>query len=156
MEEFLDANRYKVQVLFEPHTFGEAANHVLVICLYHNQWLLTGHKTRGLEFPGGKIEKGESPEIAAIREVWEETGGIVQSLTPLGAYKVIDANGPFVKKVFLAVIENMEQRDNYLETNGPVLVAKDVLLNERFEPQYSFILKDRMIELFLKKIESVI
>ena len=28
---------------------------------------------RGLwEFPGGKIEKGESPEDAALRETWEE------------------------------------------------------------------------------------
>jgi 8-oxo-dGTP diphosphatase len=155
MEEFIDANGFKVQVRFEPHSFRENAKHVLVICLYRHQWLLTHHKTRGLEFPGGKIESGESPEEAAIREVLEETGAIIGSLSLLGAYKVSDVNGPFVKKVFLAFIDHLKRKEDYLETNGPVLVEKDVLLKERLEPQYSFILKDPMIELFIKKIESV-
>ncbi|MEW6713097.1 MAG: NUDIX hydrolase [Candidatus Riflebacteria bacterium] len=33
-------------------------------------------RTRGMvfEFPGGSIDQGETPEQAAIRELWEETG----------------------------------------------------------------------------------
>ncbi len=34
------------------------------------------------EFPGGRLEEGESPEAAAIREIEEETGWRVLDLTP--------------------------------------------------------------------------
>ena len=35
-----------------------------------------------LGFPGGRVEKGESPEQAAVRELSEETGYRVQTLVP--------------------------------------------------------------------------
>lgn len=34
-------------------------------------------------FPGGKIEPGEHPQIAAIREVYEETGCVVNDMLTL-------------------------------------------------------------------------
>lgn len=36
--------------------------------------LLIQHKAGGLAFAKGHIEPGESPEVAAVREVAEETG----------------------------------------------------------------------------------
>ena len=42
-------------------------NHVLAIPLYQSQLLFTHHKLRGIEFPGGKVEKGEE-SIQAIKE----------------------------------------------------------------------------------------
>ena len=39
---------------------------------------------RGIAFPGGHTEPGESIYHSAIREVWEETGLTVSSLTPCG------------------------------------------------------------------------
>jgi 8-oxo-dGTP diphosphatase len=149
MREFLDVNGHKVQLIFEPSTFSEKVDHVFVICKYENNWLLTNHKTRGWEFPGGKVEKGESPEDAAHREVWEETGASIEKLTPIGSYKVTDSTGFFIKKVFLGIINGLEKKANYLETNGPVLIKEEELLKERFEYQYSFIMQDQMIELFL-------
>ena len=36
--------------------------------------LLVRHPERGWEFPGGRVEPGESPEEAMHRELLEETG----------------------------------------------------------------------------------
>jgi 8-oxo-dGTP diphosphatase len=154
MREFSDVNGQKVQLIFEPYSFSEKVEHVLVICKYENHWLLTNHKTRGFEFPGGKVEYGESLEEAAIREVWEETGASIQELTPIGSYKVTETQGFFVKKVFLAVIKGLEKKENYLETNGPLLIGEEQLLKERFGCQYSFIMQDHLIELCLDKIHE--
>lgn len=154
MKEFTDVNGHKVQFLYEPSSFPEEVGHVLVICKYENKWLLTNHKTRGWEFPGGKVEIGESLEAAACREVWEETGASIKELTPLGSYKVTDSKGFFIKKVFFGIISGLERKTNYLETNGPLLIREERLLKERFECHYSFIMQDRMIELCLGIIDE--
>lgn len=51
--------------------------------------VLLGRKRRGfgagrVVAPGGKIEPGESPEHAAARELWEETGLQARTLRPCG------------------------------------------------------------------------
>jgi 8-oxo-dGTP diphosphatase len=154
MKEFIDANGHKVQFLYEPNSFPEKARHVLVICKYKNQWLLTKHKKRGWEFPGGKVEIDETLEEAAFREVWEETGACIKELIDIGSYKVKDHSGVFVKKVFFGIVERLEINSNYLETTGPVLVPEDFLIEERFRSHYSFIMQDEMIEICLQEINE--
>ena len=39
---------------------------------------------RGIQLPGGKIERDESPSLAVIREVEEETGILTKVVAPLG------------------------------------------------------------------------
>jgi 8-oxo-dGTP diphosphatase len=79
MKTFLDKNGNKVELSFSEHAFDEPARHVLVICQYEGEWLLTKHKMRGFEFPGGKMEAGESLEDTAYREVYEETGLTIEN-----------------------------------------------------------------------------
>jgi 8-oxo-dGTP pyrophosphatase MutT (NUDIX family) len=56
---------------FKPETFG-----VKVIIEHEGKflWVRNDYGYRSITFPGGGIEKGESPEHAAIREVKEEVG----------------------------------------------------------------------------------
>lgn len=47
------------------------------------KFLIALHKSNGAaNFPGGKIEPGETPEQAAIRETYEETGVLLANLRP--------------------------------------------------------------------------
>jgi 8-oxo-dGTP diphosphatase len=152
MNEFIDRNGYKVQFLPEPNQFSENAKHVLVICEYNQQWLLTNHKERGWEFPGGKVEENETLHAAARREVLEETGAIIRELVPFGAYKVNEPNGYFIKKIFYATIDKIKPKQGYYETNGPVLVEKDLLLTDRFNSHYSFIMQDQIVKIVLEEM----
>ncbi|WP_052352879.1 RNA deprotection pyrophosphohydrolase [Neobacillus dielmonensis] len=152
--KFFDYYGHPVELLFESSVFKEKVNHVLVICQYDENWLLTNHKIRGLEFPGGKREEGETLEEAAKREAYEETGAIFDQLIFLAEYKVTDDHGSFVKAVYWGKVKRTEKTPSYFETNGPVLVKGD-LLKLRFGDEYSFIMKDSVIEACLKKIDEL-
>jgi 8-oxo-dGTP diphosphatase len=153
METFQDANGNHVQISFQRDYFSETSEHVLVICSFYGQWLLTKHKVRGLEFPGGKREVGETLEEAAVREVYEETGASLKMIERSGDYKVTGDKQTFVKTVYYGEVERLEQKEDYFETEGPVLVGGD-LLSLRMQDDYSFIMKDKVIEKVLTKIHK--
>lgn len=153
MEIFIDANGCIVKLAFERNAFSKQPNHVLVICQLEDQWLLTKHKKRGLEFPGGKVEQGESIEEAARREVMEETGAVVKELQFIGEYEVSHPNSAFVKRIYYGAIDKVEEKDDYFETAGPELVRGD-LLTLRWGEEYSFIMKDEVIEKSILKIQE--
>ncbi len=74
--------------------------------------VLLGEKLRGLGAgnivgPGGKVEEGETPEEAAIREVREEVGLVIEShaLSPLARIRY-----PFLNR------ENLSQRSFVFST----------------------------------------
>jgi 8-oxo-dGTP diphosphatase len=58
-------------------------SYVYVIAFRGNQFLMVRHARRAWEMPGGKVNAGESPEEAAIREFHEETGYDVGTLRVL-------------------------------------------------------------------------
>ena len=151
MKTFYDNNGLKVNLSFEKNAFSLPAKHVLVICLWDGKWLMTKHKTRGIEFPGGKVEDKETLMEACRREVMEETGGIVGKLTWIAEYEVHEKDSKFVKAVYFAHISSLQHRDNYLETEGPRIYNGDIL-DVRFHKSFSYIMKDRTIDYCIKRM----
>jgi 8-oxo-dGTP diphosphatase len=155
VKNFIDRLGNKVELSFSSNAFGQEAKHVLVICKYLDDWLLTMHSVRGLEFPGGKVEPGESLKEAAIREVYEETGATLEDLTQIAEYRVADEKNTFVKAVFWGKIKSLHKMNSYFETKGPVLIKGD-LLDLRFGEEFSFIMKDDVVAECIKYIYEVV
>ncbi|MBM7621426.1 8-oxo-dGTP diphosphatase [Bacillus tianshenii] len=153
MYEFEDIYHNRVMLSFKDHPFSSTPKHVWVICQFEDQWLLTSHKNRGLEFPGGKVEEGESADQAAIREVKEETGGHVSRLHYIGQYKVEGREKVIIKNVYFALISRLEKQPTYFETNGPVLL-KELPQNIRKDSRFSFIMKDSVLTYSLQRIKE--
>ena len=68
--------------------------YVVVFSRYEGKLLLSRHRDRDTwETQGGHIEPGESPEDAAKRELWEESGALKFTLEPMCMYWAEDRVG---------------------------------------------------------------
>lgn len=148
---FKDYYNNKVHLSFDDHPFSKDPKHVWVITKYRSNWLLTEHKERGREFPGGKVENGETADAAAIREVKEETGGIVDELEYIGQYLVNGKSDNVIKNVYFATVSKLNPQQTYFETNGPILI-NELPANIKNHPSFSFMMKDDVLYYCLKKI----
>ncbi len=153
MLKFNDFYDNEVTLSFERNPFAINPKHVWIITRYAGKWLLTKHKDRGLEFPGGKVEEGETPEEAAKREVLEETGGVVKELTYIGQYHVDGKGGNVIKNVYFAHVLELTDQPSYFETEGPVILdtlPKNITNN----PSFSFMMKDGVLPNCLQSISK--
>jgi 8-oxo-dGTP pyrophosphatase MutT (NUDIX family) len=84
--------------------------HILLIDHYRFQT-----DTRGWEIPAGRIESGESPHDAAVRELREETGHRAREIMPLGSYHPSNGSSNQVFNLFIA--RGVEQSGEIEDTN---------------------------------------
>ena len=83
----------------------------VVICsFYGGRMLLSYHSAhRSWETQGGHIEKGETPEEAARRELYEESGAADAELIPVCDYFAYDSEGSSNGRVFAAIVHRLDR-----------------------------------------------
>ena len=148
MFSFIDQNGLTVTLSFEKNAFLIPSKHVLVLANNEEMWLLTKHPTRGIEFPGGKVEDQETLIDAAKRETYEETGARISNVEWVAEYIVHDVK-PFCKTVFRAKIDTIEDTFEVHETEGPIWFT----LQEFFQSkELSFHMKDDGMRKILERV----
>lgn len=149
MLKFEDLKGARVELTFGPNEHAIESRHVLVVIKQGEQWLLTKHTIRGIEFPGGKAEPGESIEQAAVRETMEETGVTIKNIHSFAEY-VVFTDPPFSKAVFTGEITDVKKDFELMETEGAVWMT-DAELDACTE--LSFHMRDRGMDELRKWVE---
>lgn len=94
----------------------------------------------GVEIPAGYIDEGEVPEMAAIRELREETGYIAEELIPLTRFYQDQGIGGAMNYAFLAMgchkeCEQDLDRDEYIkylecDFKDLIMLVKDGIIKD--------------------------
>ena len=96
----------------EIHPFGTLSplRFVVVCSFLEGRYLLSYHGGHGAwETQGGHIEPGETPEAAARRELFEESGARDAELVPVCDYFAYDSEGASNGRVWAARVRRLER-----------------------------------------------
>lgn len=94
------------------HPFGTLAplRFVVICTFYQDKYLLSYHaRHQSWETQGGHIEENETPEEAARRELYEESGVKEAELIPVCDYYAYDSEGASNGRVYAVKITQLSQ-----------------------------------------------
>ena len=148
MFTFIDENGLKVDLRFDQGPFEVEPKHVLAFVQKDGKWLCTVHKHRGIEFPGGKQEEGETLAEAAIREVYEEATIVIEDVKWF-AYYIVHDKIPFCKVVFTAKVKEIQKFNGDYETEGVLWLTEEELWQQ---PNLSFYMRDAGMKKMLQEV----
>lgn len=95
--------------LYDIHD-DHALKYVVIASRHQGQWLMVKHRARETwEIPGGHIEMGESPDAAALRELYEETGAQTRKLVPVKDYSVTRQGQTSFGRLYLAEVASLDR-----------------------------------------------
>lgn len=150
MFTFIDENNLKVDLRFDEGPFEIDPKHVLALVQYEGKWLCTIHHRRGVEFPGGKQESGETLYEAAIREVYEEANVVIEDVKWF-AYYIVHDDVPFCKAVFTAKVKRIDPFIGDFETEGMLWLTEEELWQR---PNLSFYMRDAGMKKMLQEVKN--
>ena len=112
-----------------------------------------GARELSLEFPGGVFEKGETPSLAAARELLEETGYEANTIDELGVFNpnpAIMSNRVhfFLARILAPPITQKLDEDEYLEVE---IVPWEKVFRGMGKPPYIHALMAAAMSLYLAK-----
>jgi 8-oxo-dGTP diphosphatase len=88
--------------------------YVVMGARYEGQWIFVRHRQRlSWELPAGHIEYGESPDQAAVRELYEEAGVVNSSLTVIADYGVEFMGKQAFGRLYFADVKELEPLPEY-------------------------------------------
>ena len=104
-----------------------------------------------MEFPGGKMEEGETLVEAAVREVMEETQVAVEAVRWF-AYYIVHDEVPFCKAVFIAKVKEELQFSGDFETVERLWLSEEELATHT---NLSFYMKDDGMKKMLEEVKHI-
>jgi 8-oxo-dGTP diphosphatase len=85
-------------------------NYVVIVAKYEGQLVwVRKFGSNSWEIPGGHIEEGETPEFAAKRELWEETGAIEFKIVPICDFEIKTNESTSYNRLFFSDIQKLEK-----------------------------------------------